>query len=70
YICDQPEVLMPVRGHWRLSWDEGSATLNPGDTCLLPAGLPRALQPIMTGEASMYRVRGTDDPAGKTMPLS
>ncbi|MEO0521726.1 MAG: cupin domain-containing protein [Pseudomonadota bacterium] len=70
YICDQPEVLMPVRGHWRLSWDEGSATLNPGDTCLLPAGLPRALQPIMTGEASMYRVLGTDDPAGKTMPLS
>jgi hypothetical protein len=40
--------------------------LNPGDTCLLPPGLSRALKPTMTGEASLYRVRGTDDPAGAT----
>jgi len=66
YTCDVPEVLMPMRGHWRLDWDGGTATLNPGDTCLLPEGMPRALIPSMTGEASMYRVRSTDDPAGKT----
>ena len=70
YTCAVQEVLMPMRGHWRLEWDGGAATLNPGDTCLVPEGLSRALQPNMTGEASMYRVRGTNDPAGKTMPLS
>ena len=30
-------VLMPMHGHWKLSWEGGSSTLNPGDTCLLPA---------------------------------
>ena len=69
YVCDVQEVLMPVRGNWRLDWDGGAATLNPGDTCLVPEGLSRALYPSMTGEASMYRVRRTGDPAGKTMPL-
>ena len=70
YTCEVQEVLMPMRGHWRLDWEGGAATLNPGDTCLVPAGLPRALQASMTGEASMYRVRRTHDPAGQTMPLT
>ena len=64
---DQPEVLMPVRGHWKLDWDGGSTVLNSGDTCLVPAGLSRAITPSMTGEASMYCIRNTDDPAGPTM---
>ncbi|MEO0830763.1 MAG: cupin domain-containing protein [Pseudomonadota bacterium] len=70
YTCDQPEVLMPMRGHWRLEVNGAATTLNPGDTCLVPAGQARGLSPSMTGEASLYRVRGTNDPAGKTMPLS
>jgi len=70
YVCDVPEVLMPMRGHWRLEWEGGTTTLNPGDTCLLPKGLPRSVGPSMTGETSMYRARATDDSAGKTMPLS
>ena len=70
YSCDQPEVLMPVRGHWKLEWDGGSTILNSGDTCLIPPGLSRALSPSMTGEVSMYRVRNTDDPAGLTMRLN
>ena len=61
---------MPMRGHWQLDWEGGTATLNPGDTCLVPANLARAVTPSMTGETSMYRVRRTNDPAGKTMPLS
>ena len=68
--CKVPEVLMPVRGHWRLEWDGGASTLNPGDTCLVPEGLAHALRPNVAGEASMYRVRRTSDPAGKTMPLN
>ena len=66
YTLDRHEVLMPMRGHWQLDWDGGTRVLNPGDTCLLPPGLSRALKPSMTGEASLYRVRGTDDPAGAT----
>ena len=65
-MADRDEVLMAMRGHWRLTWDGGEAILAPGATCLAPAGLSRALQPSMTGEASLFRVRGTDDPAGPT----
>ena len=67
--CDRPEILMPTRGHWKLSWSGGETILNSGDTCLLPAGLVHSLVPSMTGEVSMYRVRKTDDPAGATMKL-
>ena len=63
---DHSVVLMPMRGHWKLSWNGGSSTLNPGDTCLLPAGFAHTLQPSMTGEASLYRVISNDDPAGPT----
>ncbi|GLQ36206.1 cupin [Amylibacter marinus] len=59
-------VLMPVRGHWKLEWEGGSATLNPGDTCLLPANFKHLLAPSMTGEASLYRIISNDDPAGPT----
>jgi mannose-6-phosphate isomerase-like protein (cupin superfamily) len=67
YSTDRHEVLMVMRGHWRLDWAGGQATLAPGDTCLVPPGLARSLAPSMSGEASLYRVRNTDDPAGPTM---
>jgi quercetin dioxygenase-like cupin family protein len=63
---DHSVVLMPIRGYWKLSWDGGSSTLNPGDTCLLPASFAHTLQPSMAGEASLYRVVSNDDPAGPT----
>ncbi|MGB1156663.1 MAG: cupin domain-containing protein [Alphaproteobacteria bacterium] len=63
---DQMSVLMPATGHWRLTWDGGSTALNPGDTASIPAGLAYTLQPAMTGEAGLYRVVATDDPAGPT----
>jgi mannose-6-phosphate isomerase-like protein (cupin superfamily) len=66
YETGRHEVLMVMRGHWRLSWSGGEAILAPGDTALVPPGLPRGLAPSMTGEASLYRVRATDDPAGPT----
>ena len=61
-----PTVLMPVRGHWKLSWDGGETVLNPGDTSLINANEPYALSQSMTGEASLYRITATDDPAGAT----
>ena len=66
YTTDRHEVLMPIKGHWRLSWDGGTAVLNPGDTCAVPPGQARRLHPSMSGEAAIYRVRNTDDPAGPT----
>ncbi len=63
---DRPSVLMPVRGHWRLTWDGGATTLAPGDTASVPAHLPHAAVPAMEGEAALYHVVATDDPAGPT----
>ncbi|MEM9967326.1 MAG: cupin domain-containing protein [Pseudomonadota bacterium] len=63
---DRPSVMMPVKGHWRLAWDTGSATLSPGDTMSVPAHLSHTIVPSMTGEAALYRVVGTADPAGAT----
>ncbi|MCB2055954.1 MAG: cupin, partial [Geminicoccaceae bacterium] len=66
YVTERHEVLLVHRGHWRLSWAEGAATLAPGDTCAVPPNLERTLRPSMAGEAALFRVRPTDDPAGPT----
>jgi mannose-6-phosphate isomerase-like protein (cupin superfamily) len=66
YSTARHEVLAVMRGHWRLSWEGGEVTLAPGDTCAVPPQLARSLRPTMTGEASLFRVRNTDDPAGPT----
>ncbi len=63
---EMPSVLMPMRGHWKVSWSDGAATLAPGDTMSIPAGLDHSIVPSMTGEASLYQVVGTGDPAGLT----
>ena len=66
YATPRHEVLMVMRGHWKLSWNGHHKTLAPGDTCAVPPNLAHAIEPSMTGEASMFRVRNTDDPAGPT----
>jgi mannose-6-phosphate isomerase-like protein (cupin superfamily) len=66
YVLDQHEVLMVMRGHWKVRWDGGETTLAPGDTMAVPPSLSRAIEPSMAGEASLYRIRSTDDPAGTT----
>ena len=66
YTTDRHEVLMVMRGHWRLSWEDGETVLDSGDTCAVPPGVRRRLAPATSGEASIYRVTATDDPAGPT----
>lgn len=66
YETDRHEVLMVMRGHWKVGWGGEETTLAPGDTCAIPPGVTRSLTPSMSGEASLYRVRNTDDPAGPT----
>jgi uncharacterized RmlC-like cupin family protein len=67
-----PSVVMPLRGHWRVSWEAneayaaGQAVLAPGDTMSVPENLMHAAVPAMTGEASLYHVVATGDPAGLT----
>ena len=63
---DKPTVLMPVKGHWKVDWDGGSATLAPGDTMSVPENLAHSAVPSMTGEAAMYQIVATGDPAGLT----
>ncbi|MDF3415705.1 cupin domain-containing protein [Sulfitobacter sp. M57] len=62
----RPSVLMPVKGHWRVDWDGGSATLAPGDTMSVPENLAHSVVPAMTGEAALYHVIATEDAAGAT----
>lgn len=62
----RPAVLMPMRGHWRVSWNGGAAVINPGDTMSVPENLPYRVVPSMTGQASLYRIIATNDPAGPT----
>lgn len=59
-------VLMPMRGHWKVQFEDGETLLNPGDTCLVQPGMSYALEPSMTGESSLYRITATDDAAGAT----
>lgn len=63
---DKPAVLMPVTGHWSVTWNGGSATLAPGDTMSVPEGLAHSVTPSMTGYGAIYRIVGTGDPAGLT----
>ena len=70
---EQHTVLMVMRGHWRLAWEQegqsGEAFLAPGDTAAVPPGLTHSLAPSMSGEAGLFRVTATDDPAGPTRGL-
>ncbi len=63
---DRPSVLMPVFGHWRVEWEGGATVLAPGDTMSVPEHLDHAAWPSMSGEAGLYHVVATDDPAGPT----
>jgi len=63
---DRPSVLMPVTGHWRVDWEGGSTTLAPGDTMSMPEHIKHAAVPSMTGDAALYHIIATDDPAGPT----
>ena len=66
YSTDRHEILMVMRGHWNIAVDGVESVLAPGDTMAVPPNASRIVAPSMTGEASLYRVRNTDDPAGST----
>tara|TARA_B100000575_G_scaffold294558_1_gene311511 strand:+ start:3707 stop:4669 length:963 start_codon:yes stop_codon:yes gene_type:complete len=67
-IClyKKPVVYMPVKGSWKISWNENTLILNSGDTITFPENLEHNLESSMTGEAALYIIIATDDPAGPT----
>lgn len=66
YTTDKHEVLMGMKGHWRVKLDGFETAIAPGDTFAVPPNVARSISPAMTGEASLYRIRATEDPAGLT----
>ncbi|MEM9128369.1 MAG: cupin [Pseudomonadota bacterium] len=64
--ADNPVVLTPASGHWRVSIGDHETTLSVGDTALVLPGETYGVTPSMTGHAGLYRVTATDDPAGAT----
>lgn len=66
YTTDRHEIFMVMRGHWHIGWGEETTSLAPGDVVAVPPGVARHFHPAMSGEASMFRVTNTDDPAGPT----
>ena len=67
-IClyKKPAVYMSVKGSWKITWNENTLILNSGDTITFPESLEHNLESSMTGEAALYRIIATDDPAGPT----
>ncbi len=63
---DRYEILMPVKGYWRMTTGNSATVLAPGDTCMIPPGHAHRIEPAVSGEASLYRITSTDDPAGPT----
>jgi len=63
---DQYEVLAPVRGYWKLTVGAQTTILNPGDTAMVTPGNKHHIEPAVSGEASLYRITSTEDPAGAT----
>ena len=65
-VAEKPVVLMPASGHWRIRINDVETTLSNGDTALALPGESYSAEPSMTGEAGLYRITATDDPAGAT----
>ncbi|MGF1767278.1 cupin domain-containing protein [Enterovibrio makurazakiensis] len=64
--AEKDVVLMVMRGHWALTWENDTLTLNPGDTVWLPEGTDYNLDVNVSVEASLFRVTRTQDTAGLT----
>ena len=57
-------VLIPVKGFWRLHQNGQDSHIGPGDTAFLQPDTSYELASAMSGEAGLYRIRDTNDPAG------
>ncbi len=66
YVSDRHEILMVMKGHWKITVGAEEFVIAPGDTFAVPPNLPRSIAPSMTGDATLFRVASNDDAAGPT----
>lgn len=66
YHADEPTVIMPVKGYWRISSPEYNVSLAPGDTLSVPVGSDYKVEPSMSGESALFQIVKTQNPAGPT----
>jgi len=60
------EVFITTEGHWRVTCGNENQILSPGDVALVSPHSQYQVEPSVSGEASLFRVKGTNDPAGPT----
>jgi mannose-6-phosphate isomerase-like protein (cupin superfamily) len=68
-LSNKPIVYMPFKGNWKITWHDKNVTINSGDTITFPENLDHKIESSMTGEAGLYRIIATDDPAGPTLEI-
>ena len=68
-FSEKPIVYMPVKGNWKVDWNNESLIINAGDTLTFPENIEHEVSSSMTGESALYRVIATDDIAGPTWEI-
>ena len=63
---NKPLVYMPVKGNWKINWNNQSLIINAGDTLTFPENTEHKVSSSMAGESALYRIIATNDTAGPT----
>ena len=63
HVRAEPEVIFIQDGTVEVGWGDDALVLGAGDTLSVPAGLPRSFRNAASVPASVFVVRGSDDPA-------
>tara|TARA_X000001036_G_scaffold116435_1_gene109729 strand:+ start:1431 stop:1613 length:183 start_codon:yes stop_codon:yes gene_type:complete len=60
---------MPLKGNWKVNWNDKNVIINAGDTLTFPENIEHNIVSSMSGESALYKIIATDDPAGPTWEL-
>ena len=68
-LSSKPIVYMPLKGNWKVNWNDKNVIINAGDTLTFPENTEHNIVSSMSGESALYKIIATDDPAGPTWEL-
>ena len=68
-LSSKPIVYMPLKGNWKVNWNNKNVIINAGDTLTFPENIEHNIVSSMSGESALYKIIATDDPAGPTWKL-
>tara|TARA_B100001175_G_C19433426_1_gene602339 strand:- start:87 stop:1061 length:975 start_codon:yes stop_codon:yes gene_type:complete len=68
-LSSKPIVYMPLKGNWKVNWNDKNVIINAGDTLTFPENIEHNIVSSMSGESALYKIIATDDPAGPTWEL-